>query len=590
MTNVPTVGHKYCWRGLTATVRAIEDSIAIVQLEGSTVLQAALIEELTELPSASDLLKPAMQIREADWERASELAEALRSVLDLPSRKMEATQDIAERFGLSTRRVYSLIKAYRVNPTTWSCIRAKPGRKLGSRALDVRRELILHECIEKHYLRAEKPSIVSVHEHIQMRCEVAGLSVPSRNTLRARIEQLDLAKRVTRREGGKRASEVCDPAAGHVDVQRPLQRIEIDHTLVDVQLRADTKDRELMGRPWLTLAIDYYSRMILGFYVSWRRPSSESVALCLAHGLLQKDEWLKWIGVTGDWPVYGYPEEIWVDNALEFRAVALRRGCNQYQIKLCYRPPGEPQVGGTIERLIGTQMGRVHLLPGTTQSNTVDRGDYDPEANAQLTLREFLEWFTLEVVTRYHTTTHSGLGKPPVVAWREAWGDKKPMEPGAPMEVLASFLPAEQRVLRRTGIELHRSQYWTDAFGPWIGHGKKIVVHNHPWDPERIYARVPNGELVVATACRRAQLGKRTVDDHLLQISADRKLQDLPVLKQSRFDGLARKEEIIAKAIIDTRNAKKSKRRDTESQRPVEIVTPLLRPHTGNALTVRIYD
>jgi hypothetical protein len=42
---------------------------------------------------------------------------------------------------------------------------------------------------------------------------------------------------------------------------------------------------------------------------------------------------------------------------------------------------GGPQAnrifGGHIERLIGTQMGKLHLLPGTTFSSPPERGDYD---------------------------------------------------------------------------------------------------------------------------------------------------------------------------------------------------------------------
>jgi putative transposase len=34
--------------------------------------------------------------------------------------------------------------------------------------------------------------------------------------------------------------------------------------------------------------------------------------------------------------------------------------------------------------LIGTMMGKVHLLPGTTHSNIQDKGDTDPEKTAFL--------------------------------------------------------------------------------------------------------------------------------------------------------------------------------------------------------------
>lgn len=42
--------------------------------------------------------------------------------------------------------------------------------------------------------------------------------------------------------------------------------------------------------------------------------------------------------------------------------------------------------------LIGTQMGAVHLLPGTTFSNTVAKGAYPSEQRAVMTLKELERW------------------------------------------------------------------------------------------------------------------------------------------------------------------------------------------------------
>jgi hypothetical protein len=55
---------------------------------------------------------------------------------------------------------------------------------------------------------------------------------------------------------------------------------------------------------------------------------------------------------------------------------------------LRYRPPGQPHFGGVVQRVIGTMMQMVHELPGTTFSSTAERGGYNSDANAVLTLRE----------------------------------------------------------------------------------------------------------------------------------------------------------------------------------------------------------
>jgi putative transposase len=74
---------------------------------------------------------------------------------------------------------------------------------------------------------------------------------------------------------------------------------------------------------------------------------------------------------------------------MEFHAQTLIRGCRQYGIELVYRPPAHPHFGGHIERLIGTLMGEVHLLPGTTFGSVAQGGAYDSEKEAKMTLENW---------------------------------------------------------------------------------------------------------------------------------------------------------------------------------------------------------
>jgi putative transposase len=75
-----------------------------------------------------------------------------------------------------------------------------------------------------------------------------------------------------------------------------------------------------------------------------------------------------------------------------------------------------------VERIIGTAMQMIHdELPGTTFSNPDQRGDYDSENKAALTLHELERWLTLAVGT-YHGSVHNGLLQPPAARWAEAVG------------------------------------------------------------------------------------------------------------------------------------------------------------------------
>ena len=88
---------------------------------------------------------------------------------------------------------------------------------------------------------------------------------------------------------------------------------------------------------------------------------------------------------------------------------------------------GEPRFGGHIERLIGTQMGRLHLLPGTTFSNEQELGEYDSKRHAALTLRELERYIALDIVGSYHQSIHGTLGRPADCGLARARGGEIPL-------------------------------------------------------------------------------------------------------------------------------------------------------------------
>ncbi|MFT6447592.1 MAG: putative transposase, partial [Sulfitobacter pontiacus] len=117
------------------------------------------------------------------------------------------------------------------------------------------------------------------------------------------------------------------------------------------------------------------------------------MALCLTQAVAPKAELLAEMACNIPRPAQGKPQSIHVDNGRDFRSRAFRSACAEWGIDLVYRPPGSPHFGGHIERLIGTMMGAVHLLPGTTQSSIAVKADYDAEGMATITLSEFDHWF-----------------------------------------------------------------------------------------------------------------------------------------------------------------------------------------------------
>ncbi len=537
------IGARCRWRDREVVVEKLDTERAAIRMDGSTGVRLVKPEELEPLPEERDYEEHGlMSISEEDWNDAKLRAEELEKICKLESGISEAITAAADRLKISSRQLWRLYEIFKSNPSVSAMLRLRCGRKQSARMLGPAREDLIRDCIDRHYLKPEKPTLAKLYEAIESEFAKAGLKLPSRRAIKLRVDDVDLKVRLRRREGRKQAAEACDGVPGHVKVSRPFERVEIDHTRVDVILRADTAAREVVGRPWLTLAVCVKTRMIVGFYLSFEPPSAASVAMCLAMAGVPKADWLKATGVEGNWPAVGIPEEIWVDNALEFRSMALKRGCEQHMIKLCFRPVGSPQVGGTIERLIGTMMGMVHLLPGTTQSSVVDKGDYDAESRAVMTLSEFVAWFTEQVVTQYHLRPHRILGVSPLQMWEQATRQHQPKLPRDAREYYVSFLPAQTRKLTRTGVQIHNVNYWSPMFSAWVGQGMGVLVHFHRMDAKHVYVRLPDGQIAVAVAMREGceQLTVRDLRDRDADV---REISRDPVQARARIDGFRRNQE-----------------------------------------------
>ena len=79
---------------------------------------------------------------------------------------------------------------------------------------------------------------------------------------------------------------------GEFTASRPLEVVQIDHTQVDV-IVVDAVSRQSTGRPWLTLAIDVHTRMVVGAYLSLDEPSVVSVGVCLLNSVFEKSAFLR---------------------------------------------------------------------------------------------------------------------------------------------------------------------------------------------------------------------------------------------------------------------------------------------------------
>lgn len=495
------------------------------------------------------------------WSIACNREPAIRSLASLPKITRAAMLNASAELGLSRSRVFELVARYRAEPVTSSLVDRPEGFPKGRRRLAPEIDQVVASEIERFYLTRPKPTLARLLREIRHACYERGLRAPTRKTIAARVAAIDRERLTRARDGAKAASDRYRPVTRSYTADYPLQIVQIDHTPADIII-VDEHFRKPLGRPTLTLQIDVATRVIPGFYISLERPSATSVGMAIRHAVLPKATWLQEREINLDYPVFGIPETLHLDNAAEFRSRALERGCEQHGIDLKHRPRRTPHYGGHIERLIGTAVGAVHLLPGTTFANIKAKGDYDAEGRACMTLREFEQWFALEVGV-YHGSIHSELGVPPLTAWADGLGNRAdPLRlPADPARFLFNFLPFEMRKVRREGIELFHAFYWHGSLAGLIANcDHKLPIKYNPLNLSAVYVELSDTEhLTVPLRDRRRPA--ITKFEHDLAVRALRERGRQAVDEQSLFDMVNEQRRIVLEAIHKTKAARKSAQR-----------------------------
>lgn len=402
---------------------------------------------------------------------------------------------IANEMGTSVRTVARRFSIYLSDSSTHAQLNRKPGPALGGSNLSPAVEAVIAKVIEEKYESGNRANIsrVVVDVHAEMRRLGLEEKPPSRTAVSARIHARPSWNAEVKRHGRVRGSAKAGPAGSPTVGYEVLEFVQMDHAIVDLVI-VDPDSREPMGRPWITLAIDVASRCVLGFYLEMAPPSQTSVAMALEHACCPKDKWLKGLGCSKLNMPFGLMSTVGWDNGKSFRARGLQVACRLNGIEPKYRNVRTPTHGAHIERFIGTYMGKVHLLKGTTFSNTVERGDYNSDKQAVMTFHDLLEW-TVYQIDAYHNSVHSSLGAPPLDVWNDHWRDDNgqcviPPFPASRRDFRLSLLPGVYRHVTREGINRFSLKYWDDVLTPFIRDGKKYWVSHHPGDISVVYARL----------------------------------------------------------------------------------------------------
>jgi len=452
-----------------------------------------------------------------EWAQAQRRFQAIKPLLENPLRTRQDAEELAQRQGVHVATLYKWLKQYQAAGHVSALVPTKRGRKTGTRLLAVEQERIVESAIEDVYLNKQRHRPQDVIEEVLRRCRLAKVASPHPNTIRSRLAVLQPAETLRRRGFKEAARNKFAPIRGQFPgADYPFSVVQIDHTPADIIL-VDEVHRKPIGRPWLTLAIDVYSRMVAGIYLTFEKPSATSVGMCLAQAICSKREYLAELDVSGEWSVWGVMSVVHADNAKEFRSAILERACTEYSIDLQWRPVMLPHYGGHIERLMGTMANEVRKLPGATFSNPTQRKGYDSERHAALTLKEFERHIVDFIVNVYHQRVHSQLGMAPRRKWElgvlgdsESTGTGVLPIPADPLRIRLDFMPYFERSVQQYGIQIDNISYYDHVLDPYINapdldnpKAKRVfLVRRDPRDISKVYFFDPADNRYVAIPYR----------------------------------------------------------------------------------------
>lgn len=436
-------------------------------------LTAPAVQGQTEKAPVTDT--ELVHVPDKEWEEAERRFNIIRPLLVSPRRTKKQVGEAAQAAGVHTVTLYRWIGIYEQTERLSTLLPVKRNGGRGKSRLEAAVEKILSTTIERFYKTDQKHSIEKTYKEIERLCKNAKLKPPHRNTVRNRISDIPEKQKTARKIGAKAARHKFAPIISHFPgADWPLSVVQIDHTQLDIIL-VDDVYRKSVGRPWIALAIDVFSRMVVGFYISFDPPDAMSVGLCIAHAILPKEKWLAKYDITIPWPCWGVPKTIHADNAKVFRGKMLQRACSEHGIDLEWRPVATPHWGGHIERLLGTLLKEIHELPGTTFSNPKERGKYNSDKKAAMTLSEFEKWFATYIVGIYHQRIHSSLKMSPVKKYEQGiFGTKQKPGTGLPSRLIdedrlrLDFMPYFERTIQAYGVLIDEIHYYHDVLRRFV--------------------------------------------------------------------------------------------------------------------------
>ncbi|HAF0292494.1 TPA: transposase family protein [Salmonella enterica subsp. enterica serovar Typhimurium var. 5-] len=291
----------------------------------------------------------------------------------------------------------------------------------------------------------------------------------------------------------------------------PATLWQTDSTPLDIFCVSSINRGILVGKPLLHMVIDGYSRMIVGFSLTYESLNSYSGAMmALLNSMTPKKEFCKQYGVDieDDWNVACVPQKVFTDRG-ELNGKQIEGSIEGLGISIQNAPSYFPQTKGTIESMFYHMTARIKPhVDGVISGNRVrERGEVDNRLKANLTIEEvtailircIIFYNNFHIIEDYPLTEEMiehGVEKIPREIWEFGLKNQKGQLRVLPQDVIKMhLLPTDNSAsITSKGVKFRKMLYASEYSlkNNWfqtarIEGSKKIRIWYNPRDLTSIY-------------------------------------------------------------------------------------------------------
>lgn len=367
-------------------------------------------------------------------------------------------------------------------------------------------------------------------DRINARLDISGegdVRRPGRATAYKALDELDAGESTFSGPTKRKRSSANRPDApyGRLQATRPGEYVLLDTTPLNVFAVVPVTGEWLPAE--LTVAIDLYSRCILGLRVTPGSTKSIDVSGVLLEAFLPFETDVEW-GSDARWPYHGVPrallidpaktrlprfdrpgivpETLVVDHGKPFLSEHVTGACARLGISIQPARIYQPTDKAPVERFFRTLDSLLQELPGYKGADIAGRGA-DVEGEAVYTIPQLEQIIREWTATVYHLRPHSALVDPnlpgvvmsPVQRYEQGIAIAGRLRMPHDRDVILELLPVVRRQFNHYGVEIGKLRYTGPIIAKYRNRSRTLQDRAEGWpffvnpdDLSRVYFHDPD--------------------------------------------------------------------------------------------------